>query len=78
MHPEIVSDKTRQLPICKMKLEPVANESCRKSFLKPTGFIITGKCKTATGNNGNTLKAEAIVPAQNRNQSVARSFWWKN
>ena len=76
MHPEIVSDKPGNCPICKMKLEPVANESLPQ-IISPNQQVLSSQAtvKLQAGNNGNTLKAEGfIVPAQNRNQSVAARF----
>lgn len=76
MHPEIVSDKPGNCPICKMKLEPVANESLPQ-IISPNQQVLSKQAtvKLQEGNNGNKLKAEGfIVPAQNRNQSVAARF----
>lgn len=76
MHPEIVSDKPGNCPICKMKLEPVENESLPQ-IISPSQQVLSAQAtvKLQAGNNGNTLKAEGfIVPAQNRNQSVAARF----
>lgn len=76
MHPEIVSDKPGNCPICKMKLEPVENESLPQ-IISPNQQVLSKQAtvKLQEGNNGNTLKAEGfIVPAQNRNQSVAARF----
>ncbi len=76
MHPEIVSDKPGNCPICKMKLEPVENESLPQ-IISPNQQVLSKQAtvKLQAGSNGNTLKAEGfIVPAQNRNQSVAARF----
>ena len=59
-----------------MKLEPVANESLPQ-IISPNQQVLSSQAtvKLQAGNNGNTLKAEGfIVPAQNRNQSVAARF----
>lgn len=76
MHPEIVSDKPGNCPICKMKLEPVVNESLPQ-IISPNQQVLSNQStiKLQAGNSGNMLKAEGfIVPAQNRNRSVAARF----
>lgn len=76
MHPEIVSDKPGNCPICKMKLEPVENESLPQ-IISPNQQVLSKQAtvKLRESNNGKKLKAEGfIVPAQNRNQSVAARF----
>lgn len=76
MHLEIVSDKPGNCPICKMKLEPMANESLPQ-IISPNQQVLSNQStvKMQSANNGNTLKAEGfIVPAQNLNQSVAARF----
>lgn len=76
MDPEIVSDKPGNCPICKMKLEPMENESLPQ-IISPNQQVLSKQAtvKPQEGNNGNMLKAEGyIVLAQNRNQAVAARF----
>lgn len=63
-------------PICKMKLEPVINESLPQ-IISPNKQVLSNQAtlKLQSGSNGTTAKAEGfIVPDQNRNQSVAARF----
>ena len=76
MHPEIVSDKPGNCPICKMKLEPVVKENLPQ-VISPNQQVLSNQAtiKLQAGNSGNKLRAEGfIVPAQNRNRSVAARF----
>lgn len=76
MHPEVRSDKPGNCPICKMKLEPVVNETLPQ-IISPNQQVLSKQAtvKLQAGNNGNKLKAEGfIVPAQNRNQSITARF----
>lgn len=75
MHPEIVSDKPGNCPICKMKLEPVEEELVQT--ISPNKQVLSNQStvKLQANNKGSKLKAEGyIIPAQNRNQSVAARF----
>lgn len=62
-------------PVCKMFLEPVSEKLVQT--VSPDRQVLSRQAtvKLQSGSNGNVLKAEGfIVPAQNRNRSVAARF----
>lgn len=76
MHPEVISDQAGICPRCKMKLVPLLNEklpqiiSSNKEVLSNQATV-----KMQSGSYGKTEKMQGfIIPAQNRNRSVAARF----
>jgi Cu(I)/Ag(I) efflux system membrane fusion protein len=75
MHPEVTSNQPGNCPICKMKLVLVDDELVQT--ISPSKQVLSNQAtiKLLSASNATTAKAQGfIVPAQNRNQSVAARF----
>lgn len=76
MHPEVVSSKSGQCPLCNMDLEPMVDEPLVQ-IISPNKQVLSNQAtvKLQVGSGGETIQSQGFISIDpNRNQSLSARF----